>query len=374
MRKILTLLLIFFWGMLRISAQDFQFSQPLEASMYLNPAFTGSANFKCSSFKDWFDPANIRVSSLMRSQWDNRFFGNYLGIEHTSIGSRWSFGTFVQTDQLTAVKFHNQYLGLLTSYTFSDDDLMLRFGYQFGLGRRFSDWSNYDFADEFNGSGFNVATTVENPAIGQNTNYLDYSSAGINIRKGLLSIGIAGHHLTQPNISIWGGNDKLNRKYSAQIIQGIELLSMKESRRKAQDILYLVATYKNQGNSNQLDLGAFLEISRKMRAHHFQKFSVGSWFRGIPVMAAPDSSIQRDVVVIQGAWQRDLLRISYSYDLPLSKSRVFGASHEVGLSFQYSNGRCREKIPPSPLPCSDKTKVSKTGGVKLVWRALLNIF
>jgi type IX secretion system PorP/SprF family membrane protein len=357
-----------------LNGQDFQYSQPFESSMYLNPAFTGSSNFRCNGFKDWFHPANIRIASLSRSQWKSRFISNYTGIEHTVIGSNWAFGTFVQNDQLTNTKFNTQYLALLTSYTFSQEDIMFRFGYQLGIGRRFLGQKNFDFGDEFNGSGFNLSTTGEDPSVGQSISYLDFSSIGINLRKGLLSIGFSAHHLTKPKISVWGGSDKLNRKFSVQIIKGIELQSFKESGRKASDYLYFVSTFKNQGGSNQLDLGAYLEVGRRIQNHHFQTISVGGWFRGIPVKSAPDNEVQRDVVVVQGAWQRDLLRVSYSYDIPVSKAQTFGHSHEISISFQYSNGQCRDKRPPPLMPCNHETRKSKRGGIKVVWRALTNIF
>ena len=359
-------------GLLR--SQDFQYSQPFEASMYLNPAFTGSSNYKCSGFKSWLNGANLRLSSLNRSQWNGRHLGNFIGLEHGVVGSNWSFGTFFQNDQLVTTKLNSQYFALLSAYTFSDDDLMLRFGYQFGMGRRFLGQDNFNFADEFNGSGFDYATTRENPSAGNSRFYLDYSSVGLNLRKGLLSLGIAAHHLTRPNISMWGGDDKMNRKYSIQLIKGIELQSFKESRRKASDYFYIVGTFKNQGRSNQLDLGAFLEIGRKIQRHHFQKISFGGWFRGIPVQQSPDSLVQKDAVVIQGTWQRDLLRVSYSYDIQVSSAGVFGRSHEISVSFQYSSGHCREKAPPPPLPCSHETRKSKSGGVKVVWRELLRVF
>ncbi len=353
-------------------AQDFQYSQPFEASMYLNPAFTGSSNFKCNGFKNWFSGANLRISSLNRSQWGGQFIGNYLGLEHGVIGSNWAFGAFFQNDQLTANNLNNQYLGLLSSYSFTKDNLMLRFGYQLGLGRRFLGKKNFNFADEFNGSGFDFASTSEDPAAGNFRSFLDYSSIGLNLRKGQLSLGIAAHHLGKPKISLWNGEDKLNRKFSVQLIKGIELQSFKESRREAMDNLYLVGTFKNQGKSNQLDLGAFLEVGRKLRKYHFQKISVGGWFRGIPVQQSPDSLIQRDAVVIQGAWQRDLLRVAYSYDIPVSRAGVFGRSHEISVSFQFSNEKCRDKIPPPPIPCNNEP-TSKTSFAKDVWKGILKI-
>ena len=372
MRILILTLLSILMLMERVSAQDFQYSQPFEASMYLNPAFTGSSNFKCSNFKNQFSGANLRFSSLSRSQWNGRFLGNFTGIEHGIIGSNWSFGAFFQGDQLLTTKLNNQYFALISAYTISDNDLMFRFGYQFGIGRRSSNQKNFDFADEFNGSGFDYATTAENPSLGLSKTYLDFSSVGINLRKGLLSLGISGHHLAQPNISIWNGQDKLIRKFSVQVIKGVELRSFKESRRKASDYFYLIGTYKNQGKNNQLDLGAFLEIGRKIQNHHFQKISLGGWFRGIPVQTSPDSLIQRDAVVIQGSWQRDLLRISYSYDIPVSKSGIFGRSHEISFSFQYSNGKCRDKAPPPPLPCNPSTRKSNSVA-KVVWGELLRI-
>jgi type IX secretion system PorP/SprF family membrane protein len=352
-------------------AQDFQYSQPFEASMYLNPSFTGSSNFKCTSFKNRLSGANFRFSSLTRSQWNGKFIGNFIGLEHGIVGSNWSFGTFIQIDRLTQVGLNNQYFALISSYTVSDDDLILKFGYQFGVGNRFLGKENFDFADEFNGAGFDYATTSENPSLGISKMYIDYSSIGLNLRKGLFSIGLAAHHLTQPRNSLWGGDDRLDRKFSVQFIKGIELQSFKESRRKAADYFYFVGTFKNQGTNNQLDLGAFLEIGRRIYGFHFQKFSLGSWFRGVPIKKSPDNFGQRDVVVVQVAWQRDLLRFSYSYDIPVSRSRVFGRSHEISISYQFSNGQCRDKLPPPPLPCSHETRKTRTGGIKTVWREMM---
>jgi type IX secretion system PorP/SprF family membrane protein len=342
--------------------------------MYLNPAFTSAATFHCNDFKKWFSPGNIRFTSSFRNQWSGKYLSNLTCFEHSSIGSNWSFGSFLQTDQIPEINLLNQYMGLAAAYGISEDDFTLKFGYQIGLGRRNLNKINFNFADEFNGTGFNLSSTQEVPEAGSGITYFDYSSIGINLRKGLFSLGLAGHHLTKPKFSLWGGSENLSRKFSIQLIKAIELQSLRDSRNKAMDLLFLVGTYKYQGGSNQLDVGAYLEIGRKQPNDHFHKFSLGSWFRGIPVKSSLDGSFQRDVVVLQGAFQRDLIRVAYSYDIPISKARVFGKTHEVSISYQYSNAACRSKVPPPTMPCNHKRRKSKVGGIKKVWGGFLNIF
>ncbi len=330
---------------LQLGAQDFQYSQPTQ--FYLNPAFVGNSNLKCSKTDGYLSGSNFKFSNTTRSQWNNRFVGNLSSIELASAKSDWSFGSYLQSDVLKDVNFESQYLALATSYKIENQTkfFQLRFGYQIGFGRRNIRKSNFNFGDEFNGSGFDFSTTSENPSTGIAKGYIDYSSLGLLAVAGNYTLGISGHHLTNPLISMWGGSDKLNRRFSIHLMKSMHFRNSS----RARDIVYFTSEFKQLGTSQQLNLGLFYEMKRSLIDKTQSRFVFGTSFRGVPVKIAPDGLTQSDAIIFHTAWQRGTVRLAYSFDAPVSKSRVFGNSHEISLSYQWAKVECQSKEPPTDI-------------------------
>lgn len=360
-------------------AQDFQYSQPTQ--FYLNPAFVGNSNLKCHKTDGYLTGSNFKFSNTTRSQWNNRFIGNLSSIELAGAKSEWSFGGFLQNDILKDVNFESQYLALATSYKVEIErkKFQLRFGYQIGFGRRNIRKSNFNFGDEFNGSGFNLSTTSENPSTGQAKGYIDYSSLGLLAVVGNYTIGVSGHHLTNPVISMWDGSDKLNRRFSIHLMK---LMKFRNSR-GARDLVYFTSEFKQLGTSQQLNLGLFYEMKRSAIDKTQSRFILGGTFRGVPMKIAPDGLTQSDAIIFHTAWQRGTVRLGYSFDAPVSKSRVFGNSHEISISYQWSKVECQTKEPPTDIGCPPALEMTdreirrrtknKSGRIK-VWSVFDIIF
>jgi len=351
-----------------VKAQDFQFSQPFSSSIYLNPAFTGNGILVCTEIKEWKELANFKGTAQFRTQWNGKFQSSLAAIEHSRQKSNWSFGVYFINDVLNPIHLTNNYTAICASVNVAKDpDWIVKFGYQLGFGNRFLSQKNFDFADEFNGTGFNTSTTAENPFTGISKFYIDLASIGILIQHKSLFLGASGYHLSQPNNSLWNGEDVLKRKLA---IQGGVVLDFKTARSTRQSLpsgyrLYLVSTFKNQAGSQQWDGGSYIEYATPVGDQYYL-LHLGGWYRGIPLRKAPDKFAQNDAFVAIFGIQRNMIRLLYSYDVPLSNALNFGISHEISILAQITSHKCRRDRPFGAIPCNAKTKYK--GRSRTIWR------
>jgi type IX secretion system PorP/SprF family membrane protein len=356
-RSILCLSLAFFFlNGINIQGQDFQYSQPFAVPLYLNPAFTGNGIMDCDNSRKWYQKENFRFACQHRNQWLSGTNGNYssslaafdyswgrIGRKKTG-NLNWSFGGFVQNDFLSRARLNSLFAGLTISVDVPllDDNRSLKFGYQLAGGSRSIAKPNFDWGDEFNGSGFNLNTTDEIPAEGNSRLYGDIASVGGLYGTKNFFIGAAWHHIARPNISMWNGSDRLREKLS---VHGGLILSPRmswfgrPSRHKSR--IFIVSSFKQQAGFQQWDFGAYLQHTQK--SWKGGNVMVGTWYRGIPVKKAPDAFVQNDAMVASFGLKFNTLTIFYSYDFPISRSAVFGKSMEISLAYQYTSTGCRTR-------------------------------
>jgi hypothetical protein len=156
------------------------------------------------------------------------------------------------------------------------------------------------------------------------------------------------HHLNQANQSLTGGVEKMPMKASIHTGYRLGFSKTRGFRRKASDkSITPTIMYKRQGITQQLDIGSYFA---------YDPIIFGAWFRGIPIIKAPDGTVQRDaVVLLLGVRQPTdfgLFKLGLSYDFPVSQAGVnSGRTFEVSLSYQIINERCRKRVTYLSIPC-----------------------
>ena len=350
------------------SAQDFQYSQPYSIPFYTNPAFTGNGMIDCDNSKKWNQKENFRASVQHRNQWFGGPAGNYnsglIAVEYSrgriarkKVGNLiWSFGSFVNNDYLSKAQLNSLYGGVTVSVDvpLGDDNQSLKFGYQLAGGNRSISKNNFDWADEFNGAGFNYNSTTEVPAKGNNKFYGDFGSIGGLYGCKRFFIGAAWHHISRPNISMWNGNDQLKQKFS---IQGAIIISPKMTwfgnHSLQRSRIFILTNFKTQAGSQQWDCGAFVQHARK--SWNKLQLILGCWYRGLPIRQAPDQFVQNDAIVMSLGFKVHNLNFFYSYDQSISRSLVFGRTMEISASYQFTDAGCttRSGRPKHTIICPD---------------------
>ena len=121
--------------------------------------------------------------------------------------------------------------------------------------------------------------------------------------------------------------------------------------------------YLQQGGRNQLDMGAYCDLS---------VMTLGLWYRGVPVQKAADGSLDVDALsFVFGFGSRDL-KMGYSYDVALNRLGALGSagSHEISLKYMWDVARRRDHVHLLPLrgilsSHSSETSVQKSNLIDL---------
>lgn len=306
--------------------QDIQFSQYYASPLYLNPAFTGTA------------PGH-RLSVIHRNQWPqigNGFVSSAVSYDYNKEDLRSGFGLLVMQDRAgtagltsTSVAFNYAYKVQLSK------KWMFTPGLYFGYNRRSMDFSRLVFGDQlgFNSSGEIVGT---NDRVLNNLDAVDFFDVGTGMllynRKYWL--GMAMHHINQPNQSLIGEESRWPRKIS---VHGGAQFPLYTGVRKRNKISSLAPSfnYKRQGTFDQLDLGLhFL----------YDPIMIGLWYRGIPLKQNVEDRVNQDAVVIILGLRFKNLDVGYSYDFTTSQLNLLsGGAHEVSIKYEFETFR-RDKV------------------------------
>ncbi|HTF81668.1 MAG TPA: type IX secretion system membrane protein PorP/SprF [Cytophagales bacterium] len=326
------------WLFVTVStAQDIQFSQFYSSSMYVNPAFAGSAHAG-------------RLTSHTRYQWpklDARYFTTLASFDFivpktfSSIGiialKDWQGSRNVTTSELHLIYSHEIHL----SETFT-----CRLGLQGGYVSRNINYAVLNFPDQFSNNGPLDMNTGEPFGLDKVT-YVDVSSGALLYSKNIW-ISVAGHHLNMPNQSFYNKESRLPYKFS--LAGGYKfILNTKYSAGKGEiPLASLVPSinYKMQGKSDQLDLGLYYIRNNIM---------TGVWYRGLPLIKRYDRGLQNhESLALLLGWKNQDLSISYSYDIIISKLNpaLPGGAHEINLTYLFEFPKKRFKRYRT-LPCPD---------------------
>jgi type IX secretion system PorP/SprF family membrane protein len=307
-------------------AQDPQLSQFYSAPLLISPAFAGINS-------------TSKVNFNYRNQWPN-LEANY---QFTSFSADLSIGSInsgvgiIATTDKQFANLKTTSLGLQYAYHIDlSPDQTLSLGMQGTYVNRGLDMSNLITGDQIN-NFLNSGSlgTSSDPLLSNMNNqrsYMDLSVGGLlNTRN--YWFGFSAHHLNQPNKSLISSTEELlATKFSVQV--GTKIILQEnfyeadsyEDRNNEKSISPVIH-YKQQGDFQQLDMGAYVTWSPMV---------FGLWYRGIPIAKSKIGTPNRESIVALLGYKQDNFSIGYSYDVTLSAlGPAAGGAHELSIAYLF---------------------------------------
>ncbi|MEQ8302117.1 MAG: type IX secretion system membrane protein PorP/SprF [Cyclobacteriaceae bacterium] len=330
---------LFSFLVLALSAQDPEFSQYYAAPLYLNPAFTGTT-------------MDHRFIVNYRNQWPNiaRGYETYAFSYDYNLSEYNSGVGFLGTvDKAGTAGMKSTQFNFLYSYKWNiSDKWVISSGLNFGYAFRSIEFNKLLFGDQlqFDSDG---SVPSDDPAAFSlgNTHYFDFK-AGLLAYNKTFWLGIASHHLNEPNRSLL--NEEASVPIKTTIHGGIRIpLYWGPFVKDRISVLSPSFVYKQQGNFSQLDVGAYFL---------YDPVVIGLWYRGIPVKENTVGNLSQDAAVVILGFQFDQFELTYSYDFTISElGPISGGTHEVALQYKVSiqtNSRSKKKQKYIPCPTFNK--------------------
>ncbi|GAL87706.1 hypothetical protein CHU_1690 [Sporocytophaga myxococcoides] len=322
---------------IKVKCQDIQFSQFYAASLYLNPAFAGSAHYD-------------RITFHQRLQWpalDAKYITSYLSYDRYFEKYKSGIGAYILKDWQGKNYINSTEAALQYSFEIGiSDNLALRPAIQLGLINRSTDYTHLKYPDQFDDQGLTGQATND-PHYNSNRKTFADLGSGMVLYSNKFWFSYAGHHLNRPDQSYWNEKSVLPIKHSFTAGYRIEAIkgNSKNHMGYVSQSLYLIPTvhYKLQGKSDQLDMGIYL---------FHNEYVLGVWYRGIPVKKYNSRLQNNESVVILAGWRIKELRLTYSYDFVVSKlrpARTAGA-HELNITYLFNKKKTVKKLKVLPCP------------------------
>jgi len=327
-----------------VTAQDPQYSQFYAAPLYLNPAFAGSTN-------------QARFGINYRNQWPaidanfttiSAYFDTYIEDKNSGVG------VMLTRDREGILGLQSMSLAAQYSYNLSlTEGLSFRPGVQLALYQRSVNFDKLTFGDQFDPATGDVINPTSAEALGGGNKFFPDLSFGGLFYTPTAWLGIAAHHITQPNQSLIGEQSKLPMKISAHT--GIKfhfrpgVVGSGIYARPSERSIAPALQYRHQGEFDQMDIGTYLTL---------EPLIIGMWYRGVPFKKVNGFSNNESIVMLLGFTKKgakDILNIGYSYDFTISKlGSGSGGAHEFSLVYSWST-RDPRKPPKDKLiiPCPD---------------------
>jgi len=184
------------------------------------------------------------------------------------------------------------------------------------------------FGDQFDNTGQVRPTTGETFNTGLNARFFDLAFGGVLYNPSLW-MGVAVHHVLEPNQSIAGGEAPLPRKLS---VHGGYRIPLNPATRKTgigERSITPTFNYRTQGDFDQLDIGAYFTIDPIL---------VGLWYRGLPIKNT-DGVVNNEAIIFMLGMQTNRATFGYSFDYTLSDLGIgTGGAHEISIAYSFSLG------------------------------------
>ncbi len=289
-------------------AQDPQFTQFYANPLYLNPAFAGTA--RCP-----------RVVLNYRNQWPaltGTFVTTSASYDQHVEGLGGGLGLLVTNDQAGKGTLNTTTVSGIYSYQQAiTRKFSIKAGFQATYFQKSLDWSKLTFGDQIDPRRGFIYNTNDVPRGGSVGN-VDFS-AGLLGYTDILYVGVAVHHLTEPNESLIVGTSKLPMKITGHAGAAIPL-GMRGKYGKPKTRISPNVLYQQQAEFRQLNLGMYLDHG---------PITAGVWYRA------------KDAFIALIGFQTEKFKFGYSYDVTTSKlTTATAGSHEVSLQLQFN---CKPK-------------------------------
>jgi len=317
----------------QLQAQDPEFSQYYAAPLYLNPAFSGTAN-------------DHRFIANYRNQWpavSNGFVTYAFSYDYNLDQYNSGVGVLVMADKAGTAGLKSTQVNLQYSYRLHiADKWVLASGLNFGFASRNVDFNKLIFGDqlEFDQNG-NLPPSTDYNNI-HSTTYFDFG-AGALLYSRKVWLGFSASHLNEPNQSLLQEDAPIPIKTT---IHGGVRIPLYHGMQKRERVAAIAPSfvYKKQGNFDQFDIGTYFL---------YEPIVVGLWYRGLPISQNVKDNISQDAIVIILGFQLEKIELSYSYDLTISElGPIAGGAHELALKYKLNTaGSYKKKKQQRFIPC-----------------------
>jgi len=328
-------------------AQDPQFSQFYAAPLYLNPAFAGSTNQGRAgiNYRNQWPAVDANYTTLSA-------FGDFYLEDYNS-----GIGAILTRDYVNLVGLQNISFAAQYSYDLRImKGLSFRPGIEVGITNRSINFGKLVFGDQLNPADGTISGVTDEQLSG-NSKFFPDISTGALFYTSRAWLGVAAHHLTQPDNSISGETSNLDIKYS---VHGGYKFFLKPGvvgsgiyARQSERSIAPAVQYRHQGPFDQMDVGAYFTL---------EPLLLGVWYRGVPFKQVNGYSNNESIVMLVGmtimkgtAERRDVLNIGYSFDYTISQlGPGSGGAHEFSLVYSWPIRNPRK--PPKDkmvIPCPD---------------------
>lgn len=310
LRLTILAMILFSWGL--VQAQDPQFSQFYANPLYLNPALAGFVD--CG-----------RVNLNYRNQWpslSNAYITYSASYDQSLPGINSGFGILAMSDrQGDGALVRNSVAGFYTYQLRISEPLVISFGIEGRYYQEALDWNKLIFADQIDPTTGNIGSTNETRPTNDNISVLDFAAGAVLAHTDQWFVGVAVHHLTQPNISFYDNADsKLPMKFTLHGGVNINLSQGGLGNNHKDDwVLEPQLLYMQQEGFKQLNAGLY--ITR-------MPLVLGAWFRSN--FSNPDA-----FVALVGL-QFSNIKFGYSYDATVSNiGGSAGGAHEITFAWNF---------------------------------------
>ncbi len=314
-KQILSLLFLIL-SMVPVKAQDVVFSQFFAAPLELNPALTGLTHeprIILNYRNQW--PALPNAYVTYSASYDQYFYKVNSGIGANILSDIEGDGIY-QTNRIDL------------SYAYDlrmNENLYLRGGLEGGVVQRRLDWDKLLFLDQLdpiNGptdpAGNPYPTEEERPD-NLTRSYFDFS-AGLLAYSPHFYAGLTLKHINAPDESILDvETDFAQRPILYSFHAGAELVLVENNKRQTKTFISPNVILAKQTDFYQVNVGAYFRT--------WYLFG-GAWYRH--TFTNPDAAI------LLVGFQKDVLKVGYSYDLTLSDLSSYTAGgHEISVVLNF---------------------------------------
>ena len=289
-------------------AQDPEFSQFYATPMLLNPAFAGTAR-------------GPRVVLANRNQWTSQS-GHYetqaISYDQYFRPSKEEWARHPERPAGREHLWHDKADRLLCLPAIHQREVSLRMGLEASYRQRSLDWGGLSFGDMIDKVQGFIYETAETPR-GDILRTVDFG-AGLLAFTEKFYLGVAGHHLNEPDESLVLGVSALPMKLTAH---GGAKLPLQRSVRGVEAWISPNVLFRKQGEFTQLNVGLYVNKGPLV---------AGVWHRGY------FSEDTRDALIVLLGVQTETMRFGYSYDITISQlTPATGGTHEITLGMRFAS-------------------------------------
>ncbi len=338
LNRIITVFLIL--SSFGLGAQDIHFSQFYMSPLNLNPAMTGVVNggqrVIVNYRNQWAGALGSSAYNTYSSSYDRRLAvgqDDYFGVGGTLWGDVAGETNFGSTQARMSFSFSKKIAGTRKQAHY------VSFGADAGFTQRRVRQGDFRWLTQVDANaefcpGCGAGETIPNT----NITYPDLSGgliwfSTLGERKSIY-VGVAMHHLNQPNVSFLNQEENLFSRLTAHI--GGEFPINNKVSVKPNFI------YMSQGPHKELNVGASVRFKNKSKNSTFnsdfeQFFELGAWYR---VGNKIEVGVHSDAIILAARIDYDVYGIGLSYDYnvsALSQSSPGNGSFELSLSYLFGD-------------------------------------